>query len=108
VILSTRNFDFVAWFSKPECSFGAVGEKEHGFSLGIGRGGQHGVVAVRVEAKPQANRNRFVIIMAGRCGERFWPVSREKMPKHLLALLGKRSFLQQAVDSVAPDQAQSN
>ena len=31
--------------------------------------------------------------MAGGRGERFWPVSREKMPKQLLTLLGKRSFL---------------
>jgi len=48
------------------------------------------------------NTNRFVIIMAGGRGERFWPVSREKMPKQLLALLGKSSFLQQAVDRVLP------
>jgi len=46
--------------------------------------------------------NRFVIIMAGGRGERFWPLSREKMPKQLLALLGKRSFLQEAVDRVLP------
>ncbi len=47
-------------------------------------------------------KNRFVIIMAGGRGERFWPVSREQMPKQLLTLLGKRSFLQQAVDRVLP------
>src|SRR5438093_7567639 len=46
--------------------------------------------------------NRFVIIMAGGKGERFWPVSREKTPKQLLKLLGDRSFLQQAVDRVLP------
>src|SRR5947207_15544030 len=46
--------------------------------------------------------DRFVIIMAGGKGERFWPVSREKTPKQLLALLGHRSFLQQAVDRVLP------
>src|SRR5213594_4684887 len=46
--------------------------------------------------------DRFVIIMAGGKGERFWPVSREKTPKQLLALLGQRSFLQQAVDRVLP------
>ena len=48
------------------------------------------------------NQNRYVIIMAGGRGERFWPLSREKMPKQLLTLLGKRSFLQQAVDRVLP------
>src|SRR5437667_9748212 len=48
------------------------------------------------------SKNRFAIIMAGGRGERFWPVSREKMPKQLLTLLGNRSFLQQAVDRVLP------
>ncbi|MCP5520387.1 MAG: NTP transferase domain-containing protein [Verrucomicrobiales bacterium] len=47
-------------------------------------------------------RDRFVIIMAGGRGERFWPVSRERRPKQLLDLLGDRSFLQQAVDRVLP------
>ncbi len=40
--------------------------------------------------------------MAGGRGELFWPVSREKMPKQLIALLGKRSFLQETVDRVLP------
>ena len=40
--------------------------------------------------------------MAGGRGERFWPLSREKMPKQLLALLGKKSFLQEAVERVLP------
>lgn len=48
------------------------------------------------------NTDRFVIIMAGGRGERFWPVSREKTPKQLLKLLGERSFLQEAVDRVLP------
>src|SRR5215475_13299579 len=47
-------------------------------------------------------KNRFVIIMAGGRGERFWTVSREKTPKQLLTLLGKKSFLQEAVDRVLP------
>jgi mannose-1-phosphate guanylyltransferase len=46
--------------------------------------------------------NRFVIIMAGGRGERFWPLSREKTPKQLLRLLGPRSFLQEAVERVLP------
>jgi mannose-1-phosphate guanylyltransferase len=48
------------------------------------------------------NEDHFVVIMAGGRGERFWPLSREKTPKQLLTLLGKRSFLQQAVDRVLP------
>lgn len=47
-------------------------------------------------------RDRFVIIMAGGRGERFWPLSRERTPKQLLKLVGKRTFLQAAVDRVAP------
>src|SRR5258707_7794991 len=50
----------------------------------------------------KANKDRFVIIMAGGKGERFWPVSREKTPKQLITLLGNRSFLQQTVDRVLP------
>ncbi len=46
--------------------------------------------------------DRYVIVMAGGRGERFWPVSREKTPKQLLKLLGKRSFLQQTIDRVLP------
>jgi mannose-1-phosphate guanylyltransferase len=47
-------------------------------------------------------QDRYVIIMAGGRGERFWPVSRERTPKQLVTLLGKRSLLQQAVDRVLP------
>jgi len=47
-------------------------------------------------------KDRFVVIMAGGRGERFWPLSREKLPKQLLALLGKKSFLQEAVERVLP------
>jgi mannose-1-phosphate guanylyltransferase len=54
-----------------------------------------------MKAKPDPS-NRFVIIMAGGKGERFWPVSREKTPKQLITLLGGKSFLQQAVERVLP------
>src|SRR5438874_6188892 len=52
--------------------------------------------------KKTDSSDRYVIIMAGGRGERFWPVSREKTPKQLITLLGGRSFLQQAVDRVLP------
>jgi len=48
------------------------------------------------------NKDRFVIIMAGGRGERFWPISREKTPKQLIKLLGDKSFLQEAVARVLP------
>jgi len=52
--------------------------------------------------KTTKTSDRYVIIMAGGRGERFWPVSREKTPKQLITLFGKRSFLQTAVDRVLP------
>src|SRR5258706_7774984 len=55
-----------------------------------------------MKSKSANSADRFVIIMAGGKGERFWPVSRERTPKQLLTLLGNRSFLQQAVDRVLP------
>ena len=56
-----------------------------------------------MKSKPKiSNSDRYVIIMAGGRGERFWPVSREQTPKQLIALLGRKSFLQEAVDRVLP------
>jgi mannose-1-phosphate guanylyltransferase len=56
-----------------------------------------------MSAKTVSNQqDRFVVIMAGGRGERFWPLSREKTPKQLLALLGRKSFLQAAVERVLP------
>src|SRR5207248_6005814 len=54
------------------------------------------------QKETSSNKDRYLIIMAGGRGERFWPVSRQKTPKQLIALLGKRSFLQEAVDRVLP------
>ncbi|MFM2294190.1 MAG: hypothetical protein RLZZ350_603 [Verrucomicrobiota bacterium] len=55
-----------------------------------------------MKTKTNANPDRFVIIMAGGKGERFWPVSREKTPKQLIKLFGDQSFLQEAVARVLP------
>ena len=44
---------------------------------------------------------RYVVIMAGGRGERFWPQSREATPKHLLPIVGDKSMLAQTVDHVA-------
>ena len=45
---------------------------------------------------------RYIIIMAGGRGERFWPMSREKTPKQLITLFGDQSLLQQTVERVLP------
>ncbi len=42
--------------------------------------------------------NRYVVIMAGGKGERFWPVSRLSRPKHLLPIVGDKPMLRQTVD----------
>ena len=45
--------------------------------------------------------NRYVVIMAGGRGERFWPQSRLRKPKHLLPIVGDAPMLAQTVDRLA-------
>ncbi len=66
-------------------------------TLFLGVGGVQSMANMKTD-----NKDRFVVIMAGGRGERFWPLSREKLPKQLLAILGKKSFLQEAVERVLP------
>ena len=44
----------------------------------------------------------FAVIMAGGKGSRFWPRSREKMPKHLLDIQGERTIVRETVDRIRP------
>jgi len=43
------------------------------------------------------NSTFFACIMAGGSGERFWPMSRSKTPKHLLKLLSDRTLVEETV-----------
>jgi len=43
------------------------------------------------------NPNAYVCIMAGGSGERFWPMSRQRTPKHLLKLFSERTLLEETV-----------
>lgn len=43
------------------------------------------------------NPNAYVCIMAGGSGERFWPMSRQRTPKHLLKLFSERTMLEETV-----------
>ncbi len=43
-------------------------------------------------------KNRYVVIMAGGKGERFWPQSRLKRPKHLLPIVGNTAMLSQTIE----------
>lgn len=45
---------------------------------------------------------RFVVIMAGGRGERFWPQSRLAKPKHLLPIVGERALLVQTIERLLP------
>lgn len=48
-------------------------------------------------------QQRYVVIMAGGLGTRFWPISTSQMPKQFLDVLGVgRSLLQQTYDRIAP------
>ena len=42
------------------------------------------------------------MILAGGSGTRFWPRSRKKMAKQVLALDGKQTMIQQTVDRLLP------
>lgn len=42
------------------------------------------------------------VILAGGRGERFWPQSREKKPKQLLALTGGKTMLEETIARIAP------
>lgn len=44
---------------------------------------------------------RFIVIMAGGRGERFWPESRTARPKQLLPIVGEKAMLAQTVERLA-------
>jgi mannose-1-phosphate guanylyltransferase len=46
--------------------------------------------------------NSYAIIMAGGGGERFWPMSRMRTPKQLLALVSKRTLIEETVARIEP------
>src|ERR1700747_2809998 len=48
------------------------------------------------------NSNFYPVILAGGRGTRFWPLSRKKRAKQLLALDGKETMIQQTVARVLP------
>ncbi|MCX5852343.1 MAG: mannose-1-phosphate guanylyltransferase [Deltaproteobacteria bacterium] len=44
----------------------------------------------------------YAVIMAGGRGTRFWPLSREQRPKHLLAITGEKSLIRLTVERILP------
>src|SRR5277367_1794479 len=56
-----------------------------------------------MESKTLAkNSNFYPVILAGGRGTRFWPLSRKKRAKQLLALDGKQTMIQQTVARLLP------
>jgi mannose-1-phosphate guanylyltransferase len=47
------------------------------------------------------NSNRYALILAGGSGQRFWPISRDTLPKQLLTLFGDKTLLELTVDRLA-------
>src|SRR5215470_1291417 len=45
------------------------------------------------------------VILCGGAGTRLWPVSREKMPKHFVPLIGSLTTFQQVLDRVTHSKA---
>ncbi len=45
---------------------------------------------------------KYIVIMAGGVGSRFWPRSRKRMPKQLLNIFGKNSMIRDTVERVLP------
>jgi mannose-1-phosphate guanylyltransferase len=56
-----------------------------------------------VARAPRSRRlPRYVVILAGGEGKRFWPRSRRRAPKQLLAIEGRRTLLQETVRRLLP------
>ena len=45
-----------------------------------------------------APSSRYALILAGGSGQRFWPVSRDTLPKQLLKLFGDKTLLEMTVE----------
>jgi mannose-1-phosphate guanylyltransferase len=57
-----------------------------------------------MSASPKSSHH-YACVLAGGSGERFWPMSRSRTPKHLLRLLSDRTLLEETVrrlDGVVP------
>src|SRR5271165_2511566 len=50
----------------------------------------------------KTNLNFYPVILAGGRGTRFWPLSRKRRAKQLLALDGKQTMIQQTVARLLP------
>ena len=54
------------------------------------------------QSMQRGGKSMFAVIMAGGKGARFWPRSRERMPKHLLDISSERTMIRETVDRIRP------
>ncbi len=47
---------------------------------------------------PPGTNSRYALILAGGSGQRFWPISRDALPKQLLKLFGDKTLLEMTVE----------
>ncbi len=47
---------------------------------------------------PLGTNSRYALILAGGSGQRFWPISRDALPKQLLKLFGDKTLLEMTVE----------
>jgi len=59
-------------------------------------------VSVRLSTTVRVNPHFYPVILAGGRGTRFWPLSRKRRAKQLLALDGKQTMIQQTVARLTP------
>src|SRR5258705_3054917 len=57
---------------------------------------------VRLSKPVKTNSHFYPVILAGGRGTRFWPLSRKRRAKQLLALDGKQTMIQQTVSRLLP------
>lgn len=50
----------------------------------------------------QVSEDAYAVILAGGGGTRLWPKSRQKLPKHLVKLIGKQTIIRQTFDRIVP------
>lgn len=50
----------------------------------------------------EAPSNSYAVILAGGGGTRLWPKSRQKIPKHLVKLVGEQTIIRQTFDRILP------
>ena len=54
------------------------------------------------QSMQRGEKSMFAVIMAGGKGARFWPRSRERMPKHLLDISSERTMIRETVARIRP------